>query len=71
MRAMADNMLTMDEPNHTRLRQIVDEAFRRRAILDMEPRIFAMAEGLADEAVRRRDTGGRGSRGTRASCRWR
>jgi cytochrome P450 len=49
MRAMADNMLTMDEPNHTRLRQIVDEAFRRRAILDMEPRIFAMAERLADE----------------------
>lgn len=49
MRAMADNMLTMDEPNHTRLRHIVDDAFRRRAILDMEPRIFAMAERLADE----------------------
>jgi cytochrome P450 len=49
MRAMADNMLTMDEPDHTRLRQIVDEAFRRRAILDMEPRIQAIAEGLADK----------------------
>jgi cytochrome P450 PksS len=48
MRAMADNMLTMDEPDHTRLRQIVDEAFRRRAILDMEPRILKLAEGLAD-----------------------
>ena len=48
MRAMADNMLTMDEPNHTRLRQIVDEAFRRRAILDMEPRIMAIAEEMAD-----------------------
>ncbi len=48
MRAMADNMLTMDEPDHTRLRQIVDEAFRRRAVLDMEPRIQALAEGLAD-----------------------
>ena len=35
-------MLTMDEPNHTRLRSIVDEAFRRRAILDMEPRIVAI-----------------------------
>ncbi len=48
MRAMADNMLTMDEPNHTRLRQIVDEAFRRRAILDMEPRIMAIAKEMAD-----------------------
>jgi cytochrome P450 PksS len=35
IRAIADNMLTMDEPDHTRLRGIVDEAFRRRAILDM------------------------------------
>jgi cytochrome P450 PksS len=42
-------MLTMDEPDHTRLRSIVDEAFRRRAILDMEPRILAIADGLAAE----------------------
>ena len=48
IRALADNMLTMDEPDHTRLREIVDEAFRRRAIVDMEPRIAAIAEGLAD-----------------------
>jgi cytochrome P450 PksS len=27
----ANNMLTMDEPDHTRMRGIVDEAFRRRA----------------------------------------
>jgi cytochrome P450 len=42
-------MLTMDEPDHTRLRSIVDEAFRRRAILEMEPRIFAIANELAAE----------------------
>lgn len=47
IRAIADNMLTMDEPDHTRLREIVDEAFRRRAILDMEPRILAIADDLA------------------------
>jgi cytochrome P450 len=47
MRAVADNMLTMDEPDHTRLRGIVDEAFRRRAILDLEPRILAIADELA------------------------
>jgi len=47
IRAIADNMLTMDEPDHTRLRGIVDEAFRRRAVLDMEPRILTIADELA------------------------
>jgi cytochrome P450 PksS len=45
--ALANNMLTADEPHQTRLRNIVDEAFRRRAILDMEPRILAIADELA------------------------
>lgn len=49
IRTIANNMLTMDEPDHTRLRSIVDEAFRRRAIVAMEPRIRAIADGLADE----------------------
>jgi cytochrome P450 len=47
--ALASNMLTTDEPDHTRLRSIVDEAFRRRAVLDMEPRIRAIADSLAGE----------------------
>src|SRR5262245_23146051 len=47
IRAVADNMLTMDEPDHTRLREIVEEAFRRRAVLDMEPHIRTIADGLA------------------------
>ncbi|MDA9395182.1 cytochrome P450 [Bradyrhizobium sp. CCBAU 45394] len=46
---IANNMLTMDEPDHTRLRSIVDEAFRRRAIVAMEPRIRAIADGLAND----------------------
>ncbi len=49
VRTIANNMLTMDEPDHTRLRSIVDEAFRRRAIVAMEPRIRAIADSLADE----------------------
>jgi cytochrome P450 PksS len=49
IRVLAKNMLTMDEPDHTRLRSIVDEAFRRRAVLEMEPRILAMADELASE----------------------
>jgi cytochrome P450 len=49
IRSLADNMLTMDEPDHTRLRSIVDEAFRRRAILEMEPHIQAIADELAGD----------------------
>jgi cytochrome P450 PksS len=49
IRTLAVSMLTMDEPDHTRLRSIVDEAFRCGAILDMEPRIFAIADELAAE----------------------
>jgi cytochrome P450 len=47
LRTLANNMLSMDEPDHRRLRDIVDEAFRRRAILEMEPRILAIADELA------------------------
>src|SRR5262245_32928123 len=49
IRALAVSMLSMDEPDHSRLRGIVDEAFRRRAILEMEPRILALAAELAAE----------------------
>jgi cytochrome P450 len=49
MHTLTNNMLTTDEPDHTRLRSIVDEAFRRRAIVDMEPRILDIADKLATE----------------------
>jgi cytochrome P450 len=49
IQTLASNMLTTDEPDHTRLRSIVDEAFRRRAVVDMQPRIRALADELADE----------------------
>jgi cytochrome P450 len=52
LRALANNMLSMDEPDHRRLRDIVDEAFRRRAILEMEPRILAIADELATDLFR-------------------
>src|ERR1700736_2303378 len=47
VQTLASNMLTTDEPDHTRLRGIVDEAFRRRAVVAMEPRIRAIADALA------------------------
>src|SRR5262245_42892189 len=49
IRTLANSMLTTDEPEHTRLRSMVDEAFRRRAVLDMEPRIQAIADELAED----------------------
>jgi cytochrome P450 PksS len=49
VKTFANSMLSMDEPDHKRLRDIVDEAFRRRAVLDMEPHIQATAEQLASE----------------------
>jgi cytochrome P450 len=48
-RVFANSMLNMDEPDHARLRGLVDEAFRRRAVLDMEPRIRAIADELAGD----------------------
>lgn len=49
VRTLANSMLSMDDPDHKRLRDIVDEAFRRRAVLDMEPHIQAMGDELAGE----------------------
>src|SRR5215475_637730 len=43
---LTNHMLTVDEPDHARLRGIVDEAFCRRAVLDMEPRVRAIADEL-------------------------
>jgi cytochrome P450 len=45
----SSNMLTSDEPDHTRLRSLVDEAFRRRAVQKMEPDVSAIADELADQ----------------------
>src|SRR5690242_12464566 len=49
VRTFANSMLSMDEPDHKRLRDVVDEAFRRRAVLGMEPDIEATAKQLADD----------------------
>lgn len=49
IRTLANSMLSMDDPGHKRLRDIVDEAFRRRAVLGMEPHIHAVGNKLADE----------------------
>lgn len=55
-RVLAKNMLTVDEPDHKRLRSIVDETFRRRAILEMEPHIDEIAMRLANNLFDERET---------------
>lgn len=49
VRTLAKHMLWMGDPDHKRLRDIVDEAFRRRAVLDMEPHIQVIGDELADQ----------------------
>ena len=49
LRSLASSMLGVDDPDHRRLRNIVDEAFRRRAVVAMGPRILLLAGKLADE----------------------
>jgi cytochrome P450 len=48
VRTLSRHMLSMDNPDHKRLRDIVDEAFRRRAVLAMEPHVQAIGDALAD-----------------------
>lgn len=45
-RLLASNMLTMDQPEHERLRHIVDRAFRKEAIMALEPRIELIAQEM-------------------------
>ena len=49
IRILTDHMLGSDEPDHRRLRGLVDKAFGRRGIEGMRPRIEAIADALLDE----------------------
>lgn len=48
LRLLAVNMLQKDEPDHRRLRRLVDGAFARRGILAMRGRIEQLADRLLD-----------------------
>lgn len=54
LRLLANNMLLKDEPDHRRLRKLVDKAFKRRDVLAMRGNIEALTDrildGLGDEA---------------------
>ena len=47
-RALVENMLSHDDPDHRRLRRLVDQAFNRQSVEDLRPRIAALCDGLLD-----------------------
>lgn len=48
LKIMADNLLSMDDPDHSRLRRLADAPFRRAAILTQRRKIVAYAHELLD-----------------------
>lgn len=51
LKLLAENLLTLDEPHHTRLRRQADAPFRRAAIEGMRPAVEAQCARLLDEMV--------------------
>lgn len=49
IRLLAQNMLTSDEPDHRRLRKLVDQAFQRRTVGELEPGIESTAKDLVGD----------------------
>ncbi|HEY2093535.1 MAG TPA: cytochrome P450 [Thermoanaerobaculia bacterium] len=56
LRALSRNMLDLDEPDHRRLRNLVQKAFTPRVVDDLRPRIEQIAAELLD-AIERRERG--------------
>ena len=48
LRALSRNMLDLDEPDHRRLRNLVQKAFTPRVVEEMRPRIERIATDLLD-----------------------
>jgi cytochrome P450 len=50
-RRLSENMIGKDEPDHRRLRSLVDQAFQRQSILDMQPRLVELAQQQLDKVA--------------------
>lgn len=49
-RRLSQNMIAMDEPDHRRLRSLVDQAFQRQSISDLLPQMEAIVDQQLDHA---------------------
>jgi len=49
LQPLMSNMLLRDEPDHRRLRSLVEQAFLRRSVDEMRPRLEALAAEAADQ----------------------
>lgn len=49
LKLLTNNMLLKDEPDHRRLRKLVDQAFQRRLVRDMRSEIEAIADTILDD----------------------
>lgn len=56
LKRLTHNMLSSDEPAHSRLRGIVDQAFHRRAIVNLEAKIQSLSDAYATALFRDADT---------------
>jgi cytochrome P450 len=54
LRALSRNMLDIDEPDHRRLRNLVQKAFTPRIVEELRPRIAEIAARLLNDAQERR-----------------
>ncbi|MEM7300431.1 MAG: cytochrome P450 [Pseudomonadota bacterium] len=52
LKLLGNNMLSSDEPDHRRLRKLVDQAFQRRSIGELAPDIERIANDLLDRVDR-------------------
>ena len=50
-RRMSQNMIAADEPDHRRLRSLVDQAFQRQNISELRPRIEELADQQLDRVA--------------------
>lgn len=58
LRPIAESMINRDEPNHRRLRSLVEQAFVRRNIEQLKPHFEQLADQLLDQlATEQRQTG--------------
>ncbi len=55
IRILADNMLLRDDPDHRRLRRLVDQAFHKQDVTRLRGRIDVIADELLDSADGRGD----------------